>query len=175
MRLRGALRWKHAAVRPAPMSLSADRDCLFWLEPDAVVAADVRNGRGTLAGPAHVGRPSSRLFVAHARRAKRRGALRRAQGDRFGSRHGDRKTCAGLSADIFPGELVAYEARSGKRLWSAPCAENFHAAIDVFVNGQQVWRGQSRGRVGPDYTQALDLPPEKSVSGSPPTRPSTPP
>jgi len=44
-----------------------------------------------------------------------------------------------------PCTLRAYEAKTGKELWSAPCSEGYNSPVDVFVVGQTVW-------VGSDFT-----------------------
>ena len=56
-----------------------------------------------------------------------------------------------------PGDLTAYSADTGKKLWSCKCAESYYTPVDVFVNNGLVWVGQSRARQGPDFTVARDL------------------
>ena len=56
-----------------------------------------------------------------------------------------------------PGDLTAYSADTGKRLWSCKCAEAYYTPVDVFVNNGLVWVGQSRARQGPDFTVARDV------------------
>ena len=54
--------------------------------------------------------------------------------------------------------LKAYDAKTGKELWSAPCSEGYNSPVDVFVVGSTVWvgadfagydlkTGQSRGKL----------------------------
>jgi outer membrane protein assembly factor BamB len=45
-----------------------------------------------------------------------------------------------------PGRLVALSAEDGRELWSCPCAESFHAPVDVFVADGLVWTGQNHAR-----------------------------
>jgi outer membrane protein assembly factor BamB len=40
--------------------------------------------------------------------------------------------------------LVAYDAATGKELWSAPCQEGYNSPVDLFVVGDTVW-------IGPDF------------------------
>jgi len=40
------------------------------------------------------------------------------------------------------GELIAFSAEDGKRLWSCRCRENFNAAVDVLVADGLVWTGE---------------------------------
>lgn len=35
--------------------------------------------------------------------------------------------------------LRAYDTKTGKELWSAPCNEEYNAAVDIFVIGQTAW------------------------------------
>ncbi|MBT3201837.1 MAG: PQQ-binding-like beta-propeller repeat protein [Phycisphaerales bacterium] len=37
--------------------------------------------------------------------------------------------------------LIAYDANSGKELWTAPCKEGYNSPVDVFVVGDVVWTG----------------------------------
>ena len=41
-----------------------------------------------------------------------------------------------------PGQLIAFEAKTGKRLWSCECRECFNAPVDVLVADGLVWTGQ---------------------------------
>lgn len=38
-------------------------------------------------------------------------------------------------------KLRAYDAKTGKELWSAACSEGYNSPVDVFVVGQTVWVG----------------------------------
>lgn len=40
-----------------------------------------------------------------------------------------------------PTVLIAYSTKDGKELWSLPCKENYNAAVDLFVVGDQVYVG----------------------------------
>ncbi|MBT7302083.1 MAG: PQQ-binding-like beta-propeller repeat protein, partial [Victivallales bacterium] len=45
--------------------------------------------------------------------------------------------------------LIAYDAASGKELWSTGCKEGYNSPVDLFVVGDAVW-------IGPDY-RGMDL------------------
>jgi len=55
------------------------------------------------------------------------------------------------------GEIVAFEAATGKRLWQAPCKEVYNAPVDAFVVNGLVWSGALVQKREPGITQALDL------------------
>ncbi|HID24190.1 MAG TPA: hypothetical protein EYP14_17560, partial [Planctomycetaceae bacterium] len=54
------------------------------------------------------------------------------------------------------GELIAYSAETGERLWSTPCAEGYNAPVDVFVADELVWVGVTPRRKGPDFLVGRD-------------------
>ena len=56
-----------------------------------------------------------------------------------------------------PGDLTAYSADTGEALWSCKCAESYYTPVDVFVNNDLVWVGQSRPRQEADFTVGRDL------------------
>ncbi|MBT7302861.1 MAG: PQQ-binding-like beta-propeller repeat protein [Victivallales bacterium] len=55
------------------------------------------------------------------------------------------------------GDLVAFAADTGKRLWSAACAEGCRAPTDVFGLDGKVWFGESLERRTHEYRKAYDL------------------
>ena len=56
-----------------------------------------------------------------------------------------------------PGEIVAFDAATGKQLWKAPCKEVYNAPVDVLVVNGLVWSGNMVRKNEPGITQALDL------------------
>ena len=54
------------------------------------------------------------------------------------------------------GELIAFSADTGRRLWSAPCRESFNAPVDVLVAGGLVWTGNLVRAGDPGILQGLD-------------------
>ncbi len=56
-----------------------------------------------------------------------------------------------------PGELIAFSAEDGRRLWSAPCREGYNAPVDVLVVDGLVWTGNLVGAGDPGMIRALDL------------------
>ena len=55
-----------------------------------------------------------------------------------------------------PGELIAFSARDGQQLWSAPCREGYNAPVDVLVAGGLVWTGNLVGAGDPGIVAGRD-------------------
>lgn len=69
------------------------------------------------------------------------------------------------------GELVALSAKTGERLWKAPCYPNFQAPVDVIVADGVLWMGQLWSVVNPGVTMARDVHTGKIVRRRPPDDP----
>ena len=54
------------------------------------------------------------------------------------------------------GELIAFAADTGKRLWSADCREVFNAPVDILVADGLIWTGEVVHSRDPGITQARD-------------------
>jgi len=54
------------------------------------------------------------------------------------------------------GELIAFSAKTGERLWSSPCRECYNAPVDVLVASGLVWTGILVRATEPGITQGLD-------------------
>jgi len=157
----GRVRWKRSDAQPLPVSLAAGPGRVFWLDRDVVVCADAGTGADVWRAPrqATLMRPgwSAPTLVVQGNVvlcADRSANV--SAGSGAGASKG-KQAASRRAEDGAPGELVAYSATDGKMLWSAPCAEGFHSPVDVFVNDNLVWLGQSLGRKGPDFTAGLDL------------------
>ncbi len=55
------------------------------------------------------------------------------------------------------GELIAFSAKTGERLWSCPCRESYNSPVDVLVAGGLVWSGDLVRARDPGITVARDL------------------
>ncbi len=55
-----------------------------------------------------------------------------------------------------PGQLIAYDARAGKRLWDCPSKECYNAPVDVLVAGGLVWTGNLVRATEPGITEGRD-------------------
>ena len=59
--------------------------------------------------------------------------------------------------DAPPGELIAFSAETGERLWSCPCREGYNSPVDVLVIRGLVWTGNLVRARDPGITAARDL------------------
>lgn len=59
--------------------------------------------------------------------------------------------------ELFPGEIRAYAADTGKPLWTVPAHEGFNAPVDVLVADGKVWSGVLAWKRQPGFTQVIDL------------------
>jgi len=66
------------------------------------------------------------------------------------------------------GELIAFSAETGKRLWSAPCFEAFNSSVDVFVIDGKVWSGFTAQKGQPGIAKVYDLHTGEVVDTRPP-------
>lgn len=55
------------------------------------------------------------------------------------------------------GELIAFSAWDGQRLWTAPAREGYNSPVDVLVAGGLVWSGDLVKAADPGITQGRDL------------------
>ncbi len=54
------------------------------------------------------------------------------------------------------GELIAFSAKTGERLWSCPCREAYNAPVDVLIAGGLLWTGNLVRSKDPGITEARD-------------------
>ncbi len=55
-----------------------------------------------------------------------------------------------------PGELIAFHADTGRRLWTSRCRETYNAPVDVLVTDDLIWTGVLVKAGEPGVTEALD-------------------
>jgi outer membrane protein assembly factor BamB len=67
-----------------------------------------------------------------------------------------------------PGEIMAFSAETGRKLWTAPCHEGFNFSVDVFVAQGKVWSGQLAWGRQPGITKVYDLHSGEVVATRPP-------
>jgi outer membrane protein assembly factor BamB len=136
-----------------PMTLAVKNDRLFFQNPQGVVCLAKATGRVLWSSdrPSDYLRPgwSSPTLVALddvVISADRQSG----PGQRLGK---DQYAAGGFST----GDLVAFSAATGERLWSASCAEGCRAPTDVFNRGRELWFGKALERNPLEYIQAHDL------------------
>ena len=66
------------------------------------------------------------------------------------------------------GEIIAYDARSGRKLWTAPCHDGFNFPVDVLVVDGRVFSGVLAWKPQPGVTQVFDLHSGEVVDTRPP-------
>jgi len=54
------------------------------------------------------------------------------------------------------GKLIAYDAGSGKQLWSCPAWEGFNSAVDIFIADGLLWTGRYAWGSDPGITEGRD-------------------
>lgn len=160
----GQLRWKKADADTAelmPTTLAAQADRVFFQNADAVFCLDARHGGLVWRAPRPVARnrpawsaPTLVVYedvVLSADRAV--GPPPEAKS--FPSLpSGWFVTSGGGQAPV--GELIAFSATDGKRLWSAPCRECYNAPVDILVAGGLVWTGDLVTARDPGITVGRD-------------------
>ncbi len=55
------------------------------------------------------------------------------------------------------GDIMAFSAKTGKHLWTAPCHEGFNSPVDLFVANGKVWSGILAWGKQPGITKVYDL------------------
>ncbi|MFW6163741.1 MAG: PQQ-binding-like beta-propeller repeat protein, partial [Planctomycetota bacterium] len=55
------------------------------------------------------------------------------------------------------GDIMAFSAETGERLWTAPCHEGFNSPVDLFVAQGKVWSGVLAWKRQPGITEVYDL------------------
>lgn len=55
------------------------------------------------------------------------------------------------------GDIMAFSAKTGKQLWTAPCHEGFNSPVDLFVANGKVWSGILAWGKQPGITNVYDL------------------
>ncbi len=136
-----------------PMTLAVKNTRLYFQNPENVVCLDKKTGAviWRSARPSEYFRPgwSSPTLVAFddvVISADRQSG----PGQKIGK---DQYAAGGFST----GDLVAFDAESGERIWSAPCAEGCRAPTDVFSLDDKLWFGKSLERRIHEYRQIHDL------------------
>jgi outer membrane protein assembly factor BamB len=155
-----------------PLTLAAAESRLFFHNEKTLVAADAKTGETVWQAdrPVSLDRyawSSPTLVVSD-------GVV--LSGDRtaeemmdFGEREGRTpRWLVSSGHDLFGGEIVAFSAETGEKLWTAPCHESFNAPVDVFVARGQVWSGEVAWNPQPGITQVYDLKTGEVVSKRPP-------
>jgi outer membrane protein assembly factor BamB len=162
----GELLWKKAdadTVDLMPTTLAVSGGRVFFQSPEHVIClrADSGEERWRAERPVRRGRPawSAPTLVVHgdvvlsADRAAP-DLAREKKAVEGGERVRWLVSSAGGQAP--PGELIAFSARDGSKLWACKCREIYNAPVDVLVAGGLVWTGDMVRANDPGITLGRD-------------------
>jgi outer membrane protein assembly factor BamB len=136
-----------------PMTLASKNGRLYFQNPQGVVCIEARSGKRVWQSdrPSEYFRPgwSSPTLVAFddvvISADRQSGPTQKIGKDQFAA--------GGFST----GDLVAFSASTGERLWSTLCAEGCRAPTDVFGLDGRLWYGETLQRQDNEYRKAVDL------------------
>ncbi len=158
----GKTLWSNAESRTLnlmPSTLTADAGRVFFQNADAVVCLDAKTGKHQWDAP----RPMQRqrlawstptvvacdgvVYSADRGAAKRKGELL------WLPSGGYHQYIRGEEAK---GELIAFDAETGERMWSCEAYEGFNSPVDVLISDGLLWTGQYAWGNDPGVTEARD-------------------
>ena len=158
----GECLWKNSQPyvrRMMPATLATSNGRVYFQNTDAVVCLDAADGerRWQVPRPVHrhrLGWSTPTLVVRDnvVHSADRRAA--KTEGDLLWIPSGGYHEY--IRGEDAQGELIAYDAESGKRLWSGPAYEGFNAPVDVLIADGLLWSGQYAWGDGPGITKGRD-------------------
>jgi outer membrane protein assembly factor BamB len=158
----GRLVWhlSHAEVgHVMPSTLAAEAGRVFFQNADSVVCLDAGTGARQWLAPRPIHRhrlawstPTLVVQEGVVFSADRRAA--RTEGELLWIPSGGYHEYI-RGADV-EGELIAWDAKTGARLWSCPAYEGFNAPVDVLLADGLVWTGRYAWGNDPGVTHARD-------------------
>jgi len=159
----GKVIWKKNDAETAelmPVTLAVSGGRLFFQNPDEIVCLEAATGKEVWRAPRPVARnrlswtaPTLVVYggvVLSADRAAPQEPAEAAEGRKVQWS----VSSAGGQAPV--GELIAFSATDGKRLWSCPAKECYNAPIDVLVADGLVWTGKLVRANEPGFTEGRD-------------------
>jgi outer membrane protein assembly factor BamB len=158
----GELLWRNTEpytreLMPSTLAASAGR--VYFQNADAVICLDATTGEVAWKAPRPVHRRrlgwSTPTLVVHdgiVYSADRRAA--ETEGDVLWMPSGGYHEY--LRGEDVEGELVAFRAETGERLWSCPAYEGFNAPVDVMIADGLLWTGRFAWGNDPGITEARD-------------------
>ncbi|MEW6357831.1 MAG: PQQ-binding-like beta-propeller repeat protein [Planctomycetota bacterium] len=160
----GDLLWKKAGpdtaeVMPTTLAVSGGR--MFYQNPTGILCLDAQSGKEVwrAARPTETKRMAwtAPTLVVHddvVLSADRAASAPPGQADESGRQVQWTVTSQGGNSPA--GELIAYSAATGQRLWSCPCRECYNSPVDVFVADGLVWTGNLVSPKDPGFTEGRD-------------------
>ena len=158
----GELRWKNSdlytrELMPSTLAVSADR--VYFQNANALICLDATTGILRWRKPRRVHRTrlawSTPTLVVHdgvVFSADRRAA--KTEGEILWIPSGGYHDY--IRGEDVKGELIAFDAETGERLWSCPAYEGFNAPVDVMITDGLLWTGRYAWGDDPGITEARD-------------------
>ncbi len=144
-----------------PTALAAADGKVYFQNPDDIVCLNARNGQKVWTAARPVSRKrlswTAPTLVAYGDvvlSGDRKIEQRSADVPDDGRKVEWLVSSAGGRAPV--GEVIAFSAKTGERLWSAPCKECYNAPVDVLVADDLVWTGELVQAREPGITRGLD-------------------
>lgn len=137
-----------------PTAVAAAGDRVFYQTLREIVCADARTGNELwrVARPLNPRRPS---WTAPTLVVSGNVVL---SADRAVNGEGEFVWTVNSAGGLAPvGEMIAFDAKTGRKLWSAPAREGYNSPVDVLVADGLVWSGDLVRATDPGITQARDL------------------
>ena len=148
-----------AELMPTTLAVAGGR--LFFQGPEAVICLDAASGkeRWRAERPTALSRPAwtAPTLVVHGGivySADRSAAAKPAEPLDGGRKVEWLVSSAGGQAPV--GEIIAYAAETGQRLWHCPAKECYNAPVDVLIAGGLLWTGQLVQAKEPGITEGRD-------------------
>jgi len=172
----GAVLWKKSGADVAdvmPTTLAASGGRVFFQNPTSLICLDKKSGREhwRAARPVSVSRwawsaPTLVVQDDVVLSADRGPTAELSQAPREPG-----KVVWGVSssAELPPeGEVIAFSAQTGERLWSAPGRESYTSPLDIFINDGLAWWGSLMNIREPGIAEGRDLRTGKVMRTLPP-------
>lgn len=159
----GAVRWERAdddTSELMPVTLAVAGGRVVFQNPRAIVCLDAATGRPHWRAerPISVNRPAWSTPTLVMAGDVILSADRQASPPAGESAIGLVDWTIGAQGGEAPeGEMIAFSAATGERLWSAPCRESYNAPVDVLVIDGLVWSGFLVKAKEPGITVARDI------------------
>lgn len=144
-----------------PTTLAAADGKVYFQNPDNILCLDAKTGKKIWAAPRPVSRsrlswtaPTLVVYGDVVLSGDRKVEQRSGETKDDGRKVEWIVSSAGGRAPV--GELIAFSAKTGERLWSSPCKECYNAPVDVLVADGLVWTGKLVTAREPGITRGLD-------------------
>jgi len=160
----GEMLWKKAdadAARLMPTTLAAAGKRVFFQGPEHVFALDAASGRQLWRAPRRVSRRrpswSAPTLVVYGDVVLSGDRASAPAGAATESGKAGRWIVDSQGGIAPPGQIIAFSAEAGKKLWESECRESYNSPPDVLVAGGVVWSGKLVKSKDPGITTGRDV------------------